>query len=216
MATTELDWRPHRSALPTRTYGVSVRVPLFDGGRRDARRAERPVSLRQESIRTKDLEAQIELDVRLALDGIYLADGQVKTAAGRRGWPRTNWSRRGGVTRPASPPISSRPTRQARLARARENRIAALVSYNLAQIDLYSSLGTGPEGPVGRESPKWSRMRKKIIPVFLIARPSGWAHGGGSGAIRGVPTDRIRLSGNIELTRDRRRLQNAGKIIEPA
>ena len=28
------------SLLPTRDYGVTVRVPIFDGGRRDARRAE--------------------------------------------------------------------------------------------------------------------------------------------------------------------------------
>ena len=28
------------NSVPTRTYGVSLRVPIFDGGRRDARRAE--------------------------------------------------------------------------------------------------------------------------------------------------------------------------------
>ena len=51
------------SALPTRTYGVSVRVPMFDGGRRDARRAESASQYRAEKIRTSDLKEQIELDV---------------------------------------------------------------------------------------------------------------------------------------------------------
>jgi len=37
------------NSLPTRTIGISVRVPLFDGGRRDARRADRVAIPRRES-----------------------------------------------------------------------------------------------------------------------------------------------------------------------
>jgi outer membrane protein len=58
------------NALPTRTYGISLRVPVFDGGRRDARRAESASQYRSEKVRTGDLKQQIELDVRLALDGL--------------------------------------------------------------------------------------------------------------------------------------------------
>jgi len=57
------------NALPTRTYGISLRVPVFDGGRRDARRAESASQYRSEKVRTNDLKEQIDLDVRLALDG---------------------------------------------------------------------------------------------------------------------------------------------------
>ena len=66
--------------LPTRTYGVSLRVPVFDGGRRDARRAETGSLLRQERIRAKDLAAQIELEVRTSLDALGSAEDQVKVA----------------------------------------------------------------------------------------------------------------------------------------
>src|SRR5262249_39990606 len=56
------------NSVPTRTYGLSLRVPIFDGGRRDARRAEAESQYRQERARTNDLKEQVELDVRLALD----------------------------------------------------------------------------------------------------------------------------------------------------
>jgi outer membrane protein len=68
------------SALPTRSVGASLKIPIFDGGRRDARRAESASQFRQESIRTADLRDQIELDVRVAIDSLHSADGQVKAA----------------------------------------------------------------------------------------------------------------------------------------
>ena len=70
-------------ASPTRTYGLSVRVPLFDGGRRYARREESLSQYRQEQIRTVDLRSQIELDIRVALDSVKSAEAQV--AAAREG-----------------------------------------------------------------------------------------------------------------------------------
>ena len=92
------------NALPTRTYGISVRVPLFDGGRRDARRAESASQYRSEKVRTNDLKEQIELDVRLALDGLRIGGGAGEGGA-RKGWswPRTSWRRRGGGTTRAWP-----------------------------------------------------------------------------------------------------------------
>src|SRR2546423_1885502 len=70
------------NAIPTRTYGVSIRVPLFDGGRRDARRAESQAQYRQEQIRTSDLREQIELDIRTALESLRSAEAQVAAARG--------------------------------------------------------------------------------------------------------------------------------------
>ncbi len=63
-------------AHPTHTVGVQLKVPLFDGGRRAARREESLVQVRQEEIRTRDLGLQVELDVRLALDSLHSADTQ--------------------------------------------------------------------------------------------------------------------------------------------
>lgn len=127
--------------LPTRVYGATLRVPIFDGGRRDARRAEAAAQLRTQQIRTRDLTQQIDLELRLAIDGITAADSQVLTA--REGLElagnELEQARRryeAGVTVPLELTDA-----QSRLARARDNYVAALYSHNLARVDLTSALG---------------------------------------------------------------------------
>jgi outer membrane protein TolC len=128
-------------ALPTRTYGVQMRVSLFDGGRRDGRRAESLSQLRQERVRTKDLKDQIELEVRLALDSLRSADDQVQTAEEGLSLAESELAQaqrryEAGVT--TSLEVTDA---QTRLERARENRINALFSYNLARLDLHAAMG---------------------------------------------------------------------------
>lgn len=130
------------AAIPTRTYGLSLRVPLFDGGRRDARRAESLSQLRQERIRTHDLKEQIELDVRLAIESLRSADAQVAAAregvelAGRE---LTQARRRYEAGVANSIEVTDA---QTRLQRARDNQISALFNHNLARIDLSTAMGT--------------------------------------------------------------------------
>jgi outer membrane protein TolC len=125
----------------TRTFGVSLRVPVFDGGRRDARREEAGSLLRQEQIRGRDLMQQIEADVRLAFESLQSAEGQVKVAD--EGLVLANnelaQSRRrfeAGVG--TSLEVADA---QTRLARAQDSRIAALYLHNLAKIELASAMG---------------------------------------------------------------------------
>lgn len=129
------------NAVPTRTYGVSLRLPVFDGGRRDARRSEGASQLRQEEIRGRDLRAQAELEVRLAVDDLRSADDQFKVAEEglAQAQRETEQARRRYEAGVAS---SIEPTdAQTRLARARDNRIAALLNYNLARINLAQAMG---------------------------------------------------------------------------
>ena len=128
-------------ALPTRTYGVSLRIPLFDGGRRDARRSESLSQLRQEGVKTNDLRAQIELEIRLALDALRSAEEQVKVAEEGLQLAQDEVAQaqrryQAGVT--SSLEVTDA---QTRLERARENRIAALFGYNAARIDLGQAMG---------------------------------------------------------------------------
>lgn len=130
------------NALPTRSVVVTLRVPLFDGGRRDARRAESASQYRQEKIRMADLGDQVELEVRLALDGLQSADAQVKTAEeglrlSQNELAQAERRYRAGVTNSIEVTDA-----QTRLARARDNRIIALYNYNLARIDLGTATGT--------------------------------------------------------------------------
>lgn len=129
------------SALPTRTVGLSVRLPIFDGGRRDARRAESASAYRAERVRTNDLKEQIELDVRLALDALRSADEQVKVA--REGLQLAEAELAQAERRYQAGVASGLEVTdaQTRLARARDNNIAALFSHNVARIDLAQAMG---------------------------------------------------------------------------
>lgn len=129
-------------ALPTRAVGVTVRIPIFDGGRREARVAESASLFRQQRIRTEDLHDQVELDVRIALDSLRSADAQVKAAEEGLALSQNELAQaerryKAGVTNSIEVTDA-----QTRLARARDNRISALYNYNLARIDLGTATGT--------------------------------------------------------------------------
>jgi outer membrane protein len=129
------------STLPTRTVGIAVRIPIFDGGRRDARRAESASQFRQEKARTEDLKEQVELDVRLALDALRSAELQVKVAEEGlelSGNELAQARRRYDAGVAGSLEVTDA---QTRLERARDNRTAALFQYNVARVDLAQAMG---------------------------------------------------------------------------
>jgi outer membrane protein len=129
------------SALPTRTYGISVRVPIFDGGRRDARREESASQYRAERVRTNDLKEQVELDVRLALDSLRSADDEYKVAVEGLDLSQNELAQarrryEAGVANSLEVTDA-----QTRVERARDNQTAALYQYNVARIDLAQAMG---------------------------------------------------------------------------
>jgi outer membrane protein len=130
------------NALPTRTIGVMVRIPVFDGGRRDARRAEFSSLLRQELIRTRDLRIQIDMEIRVALESLASSAEQLKAAdeglalaADEVAHAQRRYENGFGSSIELT-------DAQTRLSRARENRILALYGYNVARIDLNTAMGT--------------------------------------------------------------------------
>src|ERR1019366_5880305 len=129
------------NSLPTRTIGISLRVPLFDGGRRDARRAESASQYRAEKVKTNDLREQIDLDVRLALDELKSADDEVKVAKEGLSLAEdelTQARRRYAAGVAIGVEVTDA---QTRLERARDNQTAALYAYNLARLDLAQAMG---------------------------------------------------------------------------
>jgi outer membrane protein TolC len=129
------------NSLPTRTVGIQVKVPLFDGGRRDARREESASQYRAEKVRTSDLREQIELDVRLALDELKSADDEVKVAKDGLSLSEdelTQARRRYEAGVAIGVEVTDA---QTRLERARDNQTEALYLYNLARLDLAQAMG---------------------------------------------------------------------------
>lgn len=129
------------NALATRTYGATLRIPIFDGGRRDARRAEAASQYRAEQVRSSDLKEEIELEVRLALDAAHSAEEQVKVAAEGLSLSENELAQarrryEAGVS--YSLEVTDA---QTRLERARDNQTQALYNYNVARIDLEQAMG---------------------------------------------------------------------------
>jgi outer membrane protein len=130
------------NTVPTRTYGISVKIPLFDGGRRDARRAESASQYRSERVKTNDLKEQIDLDVRLALDALRSAEDEVAVAKEGLELAQselTQARRRNDAGVAIALEVTDA---QTRLERALDNQTAALYNYNLARIDLAQAMGT--------------------------------------------------------------------------
>lgn len=125
----------------TRGVGVALRVPVFDGGRRQARRAESASQMRQEQIRSNDLRRQMELELRLAFDSLRSAELQVATAEdglklAQKELEHAQRRFKAGVSNSLEVTDA-----QTRLSRAGDNRISALFQHNLARIDLGSAMG---------------------------------------------------------------------------
>jgi outer membrane protein TolC len=128
-------------AQPTYTYGISLKVPVFDGGKRDARRAESLSQYRQEQTHTRDIQDQVDLDVRLAFDSVRSAGVEVETAQegvqlAEQELAQAQRRYQAGVSNSIEVTDA-----QTRLDRARDNQIAALYDYNLARIDLATATG---------------------------------------------------------------------------
>ena len=130
------------SSLPTRAIGVLVSVPVFDGGRRDARRLETLTRLESERIVSQELRQQIELEVRTSLDKLHSSEEQVRVAEEglRLSQAELEQAQRryqAGIT--SGLEITDA---QTRLERARENRVITLFQHNRAKIDLGQAMGT--------------------------------------------------------------------------
>ena len=129
------------SLRPTHSVGVSLKVPLADSGRRKAEMAENIVTVRQEEIRTKDLQHQIEMDIKLALGALRNAQKQVETAQEGVNLAETELAHaRQRYDEGVANSIEITDA-QNRIERARDNSTDALYNLNAANIDLLVATG---------------------------------------------------------------------------
>jgi outer membrane protein TolC len=127
--------------LPTRSIGISVNIPLWDGGRRDARRAEAASQARAESIRSRDVAQQIELEIRVALETLKSAEHQVLMSRQTLDLAQRELAQAERRVEAGVAPGLEVTDAQARLARAREIEVLALFRQKTARIDLAVAVG---------------------------------------------------------------------------
>ena len=132
---------PENSALATRMYGVSATIPIFDGGRREARIAEQSIHVKEEGIRMDDVKQQVEVEVRLALktlesarQQVSVAEENLKLAESELELSRDRFQE--GVTNNIEVVNA-----QTSLEQARDSKVDALYLFNLARVNLDRAVG---------------------------------------------------------------------------
>jgi len=130
------------NSVATYTVGVAVKVPVFDGGRRQARRAEIVAMTRQDQLRARDLKAQVELEIRQAIESIRLTGQKVVVAeeglsVAREELAQARRRYEAGVTGNLELVEA-----QAQLARSADNHTAAVYLHAEAHVALLQAMGT--------------------------------------------------------------------------
>ena len=129
------------NALTTDNVQVLLSIPLFDGGQREGRISEQRSVLRLESIRTRDVERQVGLEVRDAL--LTMESTQQQVAVAKEGLRLAFQElllarRRFAVGLATNIEVTDA---QTRVAQARDNLIEALFNFNASRVDLARAQG---------------------------------------------------------------------------
>jgi outer membrane protein len=129
------------SGLPTRVVGVRVNLPIFDGGRRDARRVEALSFERQEAIRSHDVRQQVELEVREAINALRSASSQVQVAREALELAEKELEQAQRRYEAGVAPSLEVTDAQTRVSRARETQVNAIYQQRATRADLGVATG---------------------------------------------------------------------------
>ncbi|HKE29369.1 MAG TPA: TolC family protein [Bryobacteraceae bacterium] len=130
------------SSVPTYNVGISLHVPILDGGRRNAQREETQALICREELRKAQLEKQVELEVRHAILSLDMArelvtasDDELEAAAGELAHRKRRYER--GIDG-----LAELSDAQVAFAEAQDGRLEALYRWNEARIELLQAKGT--------------------------------------------------------------------------
>lgn len=129
------------NALTTDNVQVLMRVPIFDGGMREARISESRSRVRQEEIRMQDVQYQVGLEVRDALITLSSAKQQVAVAEEglKLSFTELELAReRFAVGVATNLEVTDS---QTRVAQARDNLIEGLFRFNASRLSLARAQG---------------------------------------------------------------------------
>jgi outer membrane protein len=128
--------------IETHTIALSIRIPVFDAGRRRSREAEVSAMLQQEQAREKQLRRDIELQLRQAEIDLRVAAGEVESAESYIALAENELAqarRRHDAGAGGLPDVIEA---QTRLAAAVRSRVDALFRYTNARIESAYSSGS--------------------------------------------------------------------------
>lgn len=129
------------NALTTDNVQVLLSIPLFDGGQREGRISEQRSLVRLESIKTRDIENQVSLEVRDAL--LTLESNRQQVAVAQEGF-RLAFSELNLARQRFTVGVATNievTDAQTSVAQARDNLIEALFNFNASRVDLARAQG---------------------------------------------------------------------------
>jgi outer membrane protein TolC len=132
---------PSKRDFPTRDVGVRVSVPIFNGGATNGRVQVAASRQRQAELQLRDVQQQVEQDVRDALQTLATSAEQVKAAdQAVRLSERELQMARDRFSAGVGDNIEVI-NAQTALANARDSQVTALTQHNAARINLSAALG---------------------------------------------------------------------------
>ncbi|MCS7314273.1 MAG: TolC family protein [Bryobacterales bacterium] len=133
--------RPNELNLPTRSVGIRIDVPIFNGGRTRAETQLAAARRRQAQARYEDLRAAIEKEVREALDHLAVRTEQVRAAESAFRLAERELELAQDRFRNGLADNVEVVQAQTALENARKDWIASLALYNMARLNLAVATG---------------------------------------------------------------------------
>ncbi len=129
------------TAIPAYTYGFTLNVPLFTGGRIGAQEAHADLEIRKVAQQQQEQRNQIALQVRTAIAQLAAAQHEVDVANQAVGLANEEVTQARDRFQAGVANNIEVITAQDALARANDNQIVALYRYNQARADLARATG---------------------------------------------------------------------------
>lgn len=133
--------KPNVLDLPTRSVGIRLSIPIFNGGLTRGRIGAATSRQRQAELQLNDLRAQVEQDVRLALQTLATAAEQVRAAEQSLRLAERELQMARDRFRAGIADNIEVVNAQTSLADARDAQVSALTAHNAARINLASAMG---------------------------------------------------------------------------
>ena len=133
--------KPNDTSLPTRSVGVRLDVPVFNGGRTHAEVQTAASRERQAAAQASDLKLAIEKDVRQALDNLVTRETQVRAAQTALSLATRELElSRDRFANGIADNIEV-VTSQTALENARQTLVTSLAQFNVARLNLAAAVG---------------------------------------------------------------------------
>jgi outer membrane protein TolC len=133
--------KPNEVDLPTRSVGIRLDVPIFDGGRTRSEVQAATSRVRQAEMQLSDLRAAVEKDVRQALDNLATREDQMRAAQKNLDLAQRELSLAQDRFRNGVADNIEVTTAQTALEDAHQITISSLAQFNIARLNLFSALG---------------------------------------------------------------------------